>query len=317
MTRNPCIIIPFFGKWPKHFPLFLKSCWYNRFSIDYIIFSDIPTPQKTPENVRFIYFSLSDFNKLSSRKLQLDINITSPYKLCDFKPAYGFIFSDYIKGYRYWGHGDEDLILGELSSFISKPIEQKFDIISFRKEWLSGSFCLYKNIPEINKLFTESKSYPQIYQTQQHLAFDECFKLWEEIVKGKDILEIDNKQSMTYLIKKASNEKRLVTYFNSKIKESINDDNFLIFDQGKIKQKDNTAFLAYHFVSEKKSPVFTIPSWENIPDFFYINNTGFFTTSEWENGFKRRVIIGKRKMIGKMTYMGSLIKKIVKKIQYE
>jgi hypothetical protein len=89
------IIVCWNGSWPWHFPFFLHTCSYNR-TIDFIICTDKNPPNETyiPPNVKFIPLSLSDLNKLFSKKLGFGVNIEYPYKLCDFKPAYGFLFDE-------------------------------------------------------------------------------------------------------------------------------------------------------------------------------------------------------------------------------
>ena len=44
----------------------------------------------------------------------MQVTLDRPYKLCDFKPAYGFIFGEYLKEYDYWGHCDIDIVWGDL-----------------------------------------------------------------------------------------------------------------------------------------------------------------------------------------------------------
>jgi len=35
---------------------------------------------------------------MASRKLGFKVTINNPYKLCDFKPAYGLFFEEYTQG---------------------------------------------------------------------------------------------------------------------------------------------------------------------------------------------------------------------------
>ena len=94
--KKICFIIPYFSDvFPAYFSYFLKSASWNE-SIDFLIFSNAQLPVEV-KNVKTILFSLQDFNKLASEKLQLNIALTKPYKLCDFKPTYGLVFEDYIK----------------------------------------------------------------------------------------------------------------------------------------------------------------------------------------------------------------------------
>jgi hypothetical protein len=45
-----------------------------------------------PSNLRVIKKEFKDIQRLIKNKFnKLDISLDSPYKLCDFKPAYGYI----------------------------------------------------------------------------------------------------------------------------------------------------------------------------------------------------------------------------------
>ena len=84
-------------------------------------------------------------------KLKIKVDFSKPYKFCDFRPAYGVIFEDYIKGYDYWGHCDLDQVFGEISKFIpDKTIKQ------FEKVNRNGHFVLYKNTEKMNNIFKNS-----------------------------------------------------------------------------------------------------------------------------------------------------------------
>jgi hypothetical protein len=273
--NKACIIIPYFGSWGSYFNIFLKSCSYNEEVIDYLFLTDIPKPDTSPKNVYFESFSLNDFNELASEKLSQKINITKPYKLCDFKPMFGMIFTDFLIGYEFWGHGDEDLILGDLNNFLT-PIMDGHDVISVRKEWNSGSFCLFRNTLFINSLFLECQNLVEVYNSAECLAFDETFKDWHNYRQLNFDIFSQEKASMTVLVMNAQKNNQLRAHYKSLIKESINDDDYVKFDNGKITQKGGREFMIYHFITEKKKFEFTYPDWKLIPDIFYIDNTGFF-----------------------------------------
>ena len=121
------IVICYFGKWPPWFPLFLKSCIYND-TIDWLVFSDYDLPEQSG-NIKFHPFFKEQFNRLATKKLGFDINIQDPYKLCDFKPAFGKIFEDYLKEYDFWGYSDIDLIYGNIPGFITSNILKQYDFL--------------------------------------------------------------------------------------------------------------------------------------------------------------------------------------------
>lgn len=313
-SNKICILIPYFGKWPAYFNIFLKSCEYNSQIVDYIFFTDISNPKKHPKNVRFVEFTINDFNEIASRKLALKVNINHPYKLCDFKPAYGFIFSEYLKDYLYWGHGDEDLLLGDLQKFLKDGLEDLKDVLSVRKEWISGSFCIFKNSKNINEIFRKSEIYPEVYLTNQYMAFDECSSLFSELREDASILDIDQNQSMTYLIKKAEKEKLINVQFETTIKESINEGDYLLYDQGKILLNGEREFIAYHYITEKKTFQFSYPKWESVPDTFYIDNSGFYTENEWGDVRLRMKIRKQRKFHGMLKKGKYYLRRIKEKI---
>ena len=58
-------------------------------------------------------------------KYDFSINLPSPYKLCDFKPAYGEIFNEFISSFDYWGYCDVDLIWGNIRKFLSNDLLDK------------------------------------------------------------------------------------------------------------------------------------------------------------------------------------------------
>ena len=116
-----CLIIPYFGKFKNYFPLFLESCRYNP-SIDWLVFTDIKEEYLWPDNVKKITMSFEQFAGLVQNNFEYNIALDRPYKLCDFKPAYGEILRDYLRRYDFWGHCDCDLIFGNIRKFITDEV---------------------------------------------------------------------------------------------------------------------------------------------------------------------------------------------------
>jgi len=166
------IIIPYFGKWPAWFEYFLLSCAYNS-SVDWLLFSDCGKPGEIFDNTRFIDFTLDDFNRLASQKLDLSIKIMHPYKICDLRPAFGHIFSEYIKDYEFWGYGDIDLIYGNLNAHFIGELLNKHDILSNHDQFISGHLCLIRNMPETNLLYRKNGLYEDVFKDPYYTGFDE------------------------------------------------------------------------------------------------------------------------------------------------
>lgn len=165
------LIIPYYGKLPQYYDAWYESAIRNR-EIDFIFVSDIDEIRETT-NVKRISIKFEDLKNRISRMLGITISLESPYKLCDFKPAYGYLFQEYIKDYEFWGHCDIDLIFGKIGNFITDDILDKYD-----KIYEHGHFCLYRNIDRINKLFMSEGEYPEynyqeVFQSPESFYFDE------------------------------------------------------------------------------------------------------------------------------------------------
>ena len=97
------IIIPYFGNFPNYFQLFLNSCAYNN-TINWTIVTDNMAIYNYPVNVRKVEMSFHDVQELIRSKFDFDVAINSVHKLCELKPAYGYIFDELIVGYDFWGY---------------------------------------------------------------------------------------------------------------------------------------------------------------------------------------------------------------------
>lgn len=172
MNKKICIINCFWGKWPNWFNFFQKSCEYNS-QIDWLFFSDNKINFLNINNIRFIPLTREKFNSLATHKLSFKVETKNPYKVCDFKPAYGKIFEDYLSDYNFWGYCDIDLIFGKIDHFIDNEVLNKYDIISFYRRFLSGPLCLFRNIDKINLLYKKIPDYISILKTPSCLSFDE------------------------------------------------------------------------------------------------------------------------------------------------
>lgn len=164
------LIIPYFGKLPNYFKIFLKTVEFNK-SVNFLIYTDDKTKYNYPENVEVIYTTFADFKKIVQKNFDFEISLSTPYKLCDYKPAYGDILKDKIRNFDYWGHCDIDLVFGNIRKFISDDILRKY-----RKICYLGHLTLYKNDDDTNSIYKSDDIYKRVYTTDDVLAFDESFE---------------------------------------------------------------------------------------------------------------------------------------------
>jgi len=144
----------YFGPLPFYAPLFFKSAGANA-AIDFFIITDRYPPCALPPNVRLLRINRTAFERLASEKLGYLMRLDSPRKLCDYKPAYGRIFSDYLRRSNYWGHIDFDIVWGNIPRFLHPAVEQGYEIISADGKRISGPCTIYKNTHHLRELFRE------------------------------------------------------------------------------------------------------------------------------------------------------------------
>ncbi len=248
--RRIAILTCWYGNYPWYLPYFIHSCSYNP-TIDFIIITDNtePIPNK-PRNVKVVQKTLEQLKKRASKKLGFTVNIDYPYKLCDFKPAYGFFFPEIIKKYDFWGHGDLDVIYGNIRNFMTADILDKHDVISSRHDYITGTFCLFRNNEQMNTLFMQSRDYEEVFSSPDHYCFDECNFLFKELQNGGNVLDYpDNIQSMTWVVKAAEKKKKLKAFFDFLIVEGT--PGHLMWDKGKIIYKNQYEAMFYHLITFK------------------------------------------------------------------
>lgn len=171
-TVSILILMPYFGKWPFWMPLFIKSCEYNS-DVNWLLIGDCGELEGLPANVDYQYCSFADYCERVSKRLELDFRPDSPYKLCDLKPAYGFLHQEEIQGYDFWGFGDLDLVYGDLRQVYTEKMLKKYDLISNHATRVSGHLCLLRNTNRICTAFKKIPNWKDALENPQHLAIDE------------------------------------------------------------------------------------------------------------------------------------------------
>lgn len=181
-------IVPYFGKFPNYFQLVLNSCEKNS-DFDWLIITDIENEYTYPKNVFILKKTFKEIKEMIQKKFDFEICLNTPHKFCDFKPVYGYIFQEYIRGYDFWGYCDIDIIFGKLSNFITDELLNKYE-----KLFVYGHMTLYKNTEENNKMFMKPLNGEEIYKKYLSKKFTYGFdELWENSINniflqyGKDI----------------------------------------------------------------------------------------------------------------------------------
>jgi len=272
--KSIVILICYFGEFPWYFDYFLHSCKYNP-TVHFIIITDDEAYSKTlPENIIIINKSMAELNDLASEKLGFKTHINNTRKLCDFKPAYGFLFSDLIRDYDFWGHGDIDVIYGDIRNFITHELLDTYELINVRSDYLAGYFLLFENNQKMNTLFMESKDYQKVLSSDIHYCFDETNFKFIEFFDGLPYRDIKSEvESMTHVVKKLHNENYIRAYFDLHAIERLTGN--ITWNKGQLIYKDEYEILLYHLkhLKTKYNPGKTP---KKIPDTFHIGQSRIY-----------------------------------------
>jgi len=174
------LIFPYFGILPPQYPAWRATALCNP-TIDFMFFTDADVGPA--ENIIVHKMPFSDFQKIVQHAFDFQIALNRPYKLCEFKQAYGYVLQDYIQGYDFWGYGDLDLVYGNIRAFLTDSVlEHKFLL-----GW--GHLTLLHNDEDANTYFmkpvTGYQNYQDAFTTTQITYFDEygykgCSDKWRD-----------------------------------------------------------------------------------------------------------------------------------------
>lgn len=178
--KSIVFIIPFFGKWPIWFDAHLLSIKANP-TVHWLFYTDCNIPDNYPPNCSFVNTNLQDMEVLFTTKIGVPVKIDKPYKLCDLKPSYGHVFEDAIRDFDFWGFTDVDIVWGDIRKNITHEVLVNFDVISSRKDLISGHFNLFKNKNSINWLYKKNDWYKALFSNRQMKRF--CEGTFSEITK--------------------------------------------------------------------------------------------------------------------------------------
>jgi hypothetical protein len=275
------LIVVYLGTWPAYLPVFLHSCRSNP-SVSFLLLTDCGTPPDPPPNVQFVPFSLAQFNRLASEKLGQAIAVGSPYKLCDFKPAYGRIFEDWLTDAAFWGHTEIDLVFGDIRRFLTEDILREHDVISARREYLVGHFTLYRNTGFATRLYEHSRDYRHVFSSPECVSFDECNGLWQPLACGVPVPDTRPRvDSMTHVAFRLHQAGRIRLHLRTLVEEQASViglpwNGKLRWSRGRLLDlRIGGEWMYFHFHFLKKSRGFVIEPWPSEPpDTLEIDATG-------------------------------------------
>jgi hypothetical protein len=238
------IMVCYYGSFPWYFKYFLHSCKFNP-TVNFIIFTDLEYEQGLPKNVAFVKKSLNEIKILAADKLGYAVAIDTPYKLCDYKPVLGLLFSDYLQGYDFWGQSDIDVIYGDIRGFLTNDLLATYDFVSSRNEWATGCFTLFRNNELMNNIFKRGKDCQKVFADPEYRAFDEFNFLHCEISEERTVWDIKTEiDTFTHIVKAAARHNEINAYFEFLSLEGT--PGKIKFDNGKVIYKNTLEAMLYH-----------------------------------------------------------------------
>ena len=256
MKYSIVFIVPYYGRFPGYFREWVYSASFlAKENIDFLLITDIEIGFSLPNNIKTLPIRFEEFQQRAQEKFDFKIELTTPYKLCDFKPTLGYIFSEEIKAYDFWGNCDIDQVWGSVRDFITDDIMEKYDRIQFL-----GHFILYKNIPEINILFMKKGAiydYRHVLSDPMHYSFCEHSGMMNIVVKNGvsnylaiNYADLSPRYKRMIVSRKKNYDFQIMYWENGFVFRSYID------DDGQVKTEE---FMYFHF--QRKHPK-SLPGWD-------------------------------------------------------
>ena len=162
------LVLPYFGELPAYFPLVMRSMAANP-DVSWLLLTD-QRIEDPPSNVEVQSLEFEDLARRIRGSLDVKVRLEQPYKLCDFRPAFGEIFAEELAGYDFWGHSDLDVLFGRIREHLPAAAFEADKIL------FSGNFSLYRNTPETARWYRHEVgkvSYRDAFTNPAAMHFDE------------------------------------------------------------------------------------------------------------------------------------------------
>ena len=88
------ILFPYFGKLPPQYGMWRASALRNP-DIDFVFFTDCKV--ENAPNIIVHKMQFEDFQKMIQDAFDFPIVLDRPYKICEYRPAFAYALSDYVK----------------------------------------------------------------------------------------------------------------------------------------------------------------------------------------------------------------------------
>ena len=167
------VILPYFGKFPNMFPFWLESCRQND-TVNFLIVTDQDLKSSSP-NIHVQKMTLQHVKARIEKFVGFNVYLENAYKLCDFRPIYPYIFTEYVSKYDFWGYCDCDLIFGNIRQFLTEELLNSYDYLlgmgHFHIQRVNDS--KYEEIWKTARGLWHDKHWKYVFKSTQNEWFDE------------------------------------------------------------------------------------------------------------------------------------------------
>jgi hypothetical protein len=175
-TSRPtlAVIVTYFGSAPPWLAAFFRSCETNG-DVQWLLYADFAPAFPTPANVTIRRTDLRDFNARASDAVGAAIAIdhASLRKVCDFKPVYGLMFADDLRGFDWWAYSDLDVVWGDVRRFVTDDLLHTCIVVSPRQRKLGGHGTFLRNTDAVNRTFELIPDVVEQLRNPKYLRLDE------------------------------------------------------------------------------------------------------------------------------------------------
>ena len=183
MMHTILLFMPYFGKMPNYFDIWLRAAANNP-TIDFCLITDLIKDKSVlPRNVKVKDLTFDEFKRTAQEKFDFNISIKNYGRISQFRPALAYIFPELVTGYDYWGFIECDLIPGNIRKFLNDDLLQRYD-----KFFKLGHFQVFRNCNEMNSLFMRKSKKALDYK----FAFSKDILFFEELLGMHNIAESFN-----------------------------------------------------------------------------------------------------------------------------
>lgn len=166
------MLIPYFGQWPEWINLFVESCKWNP-DVRWRLYTDCGEPENHADNVDYVHLSFDDYKARVRERLGIAFDPLDAYKLCDLRPCLAHIHERDVRGFRFFGYGDIDVVYGNIRNFYTDEVLSRFDVLSTHPERLAGHFAVLRNTSAFRRTFERIDNYRTLLDQPHYVGMDE------------------------------------------------------------------------------------------------------------------------------------------------